>query len=118
MSDQSTVSPPLVDIDSITPDEELLAEVRKTRITTPFTRVLLVLIVLSVGFLAGALVDRWQRPASSSAAAAPLPPPVSASADQPRIVLRASADAWVQVRDRSGPVLLNRILHAGDTWTV
>jgi len=70
MSDQSTVSPPLVDIDSITPDEELLAEVRKTRITTPFTRVLLVLIVLSVGFLAGALVDRWQRPASSSAASA------------------------------------------------
>jgi cytoskeleton protein RodZ len=54
----------------------------------------------------------------SSAAAAPLPPPVSASADQPRIVLRASADAWVQVRDRSGPVLLNRILHAGDTWDV
>jgi cytoskeleton protein RodZ len=54
----------------------------------------------------------------SSAAAAPLPPPVSASADQPRIVLRASADAWVQVRDRSGPVLLNRVLHAGDTWDV
>ena len=52
----------------------------------------------------------------SSAAAAPLPPPIAASADQPRIVLRASADAWVQVRDRSGPVLLNRILHAGDTW--
>jgi hypothetical protein len=70
MSDQSTVSPPLVDIDSITPDEELLAEVRKTRITTPFTRVLLVLLVLSVGFLAGALVDRWQRPASSSATSA------------------------------------------------
>jgi cytoskeleton protein RodZ len=54
----------------------------------------------------------------SSAAAAPLPPPVSASTDQPRIVLRANADAWVQVRDRSGPVLLNRILHAGDTWDV
>ena len=52
------------------------------------------------------------------AAAAPLPPPIAASADQPRIVLRASADAWVQVRDRSGPVLLNRILHAGDTWDV
>ena len=61
------MSTPLVDIDEITPDESLLAEVRKTRITTPATRVLLVLIVLSAGFLGGALVDRWQRPTSSSA---------------------------------------------------
>lgn len=57
---------PLVDIDEIEPDQSLLADLRKTRITTPFTRVLLVLIVLSVGFLGGALVDRWQRPSSSS----------------------------------------------------
>ena len=57
---------PLVDIDEIEPDQSLLADLRRTRITTPFTRVLLVLIVLSVGFLAGALVDRWQRPSSSS----------------------------------------------------
>jgi cytoskeleton protein RodZ len=48
----------------------------------------------------------------SSAAAAALP------ADQPRIMLRANADAWLQVRDRSGPVLLSRILHAGETWAV
>lgn len=41
-----------------------------------------------------------------------------AATDQPRVVLRASADAWVQVRDKSGQVLLNRILHAGDTWPV
>jgi len=60
------VTTPLVDIDDIEPDESLLAEVHKTRITTPFTRVLLVLIVLSVGFLGGALVDRWQRDSSSS----------------------------------------------------
>ena len=33
-------------------------------------------------------------------------------------MLRANADAWVQVRDRSGSVLLNRILHAGETWEV
>jgi len=56
---------PLVDIDQIEPDESLAADLRKTRVTTPFTRVLLVLIVLSVGFLGGALVDRWQRPSSS-----------------------------------------------------
>ena len=57
---------PLVDIDAIEPDASLLADLRKTRLTTPVTRVLLVLIVLSVGFLGGALVDRWQRPSSSS----------------------------------------------------
>lgn len=54
----------------------------------------------------------------TQAAAAPAPiamPPV----DQPRIVLRANADAWIQVRDRSGgTILLNRTLHAGDTWEV
>ena len=63
----------------------------------------------------------------SSAAAAgiePLPTPPTpwaadaAVPDQSRILIRASADAWVQVRDRAGGVLLNRILHAGETWPV
>ncbi len=57
---------PLVDIDEIEPDQSLLTDVRKTRITTPATRALLVLLVLGVGFLGGALVDRWQRPSSSA----------------------------------------------------
>ncbi len=43
--------------------------------------------------------------------------PAEAS-DQPQVVLRANADAWVQVRDKAGQVLLNRILHAGDIWPV
>jgi hypothetical protein len=34
------------------------------------------------------------------------------------IVLRAKAESWVKVRDRSGQVLLQRVLHAGDTWSV
>ena len=49
------------------------------------------------------------------------PPEVAAPpapSDQSRILLRANADAWVQVRDRAGPVLLSRILHAGETWAV
>jgi cytoskeleton protein RodZ len=57
----------------------------------------------------------------SSAAAAAVPPPPAAAPPQPdqsRITLRANADAWIQVRDRAGPVLLTRILHAGDTWEV
>lgn len=65
---------------------------------------------------------------SSAAAAMPIPMPVpppdtpagaaAANPDDSRIVLRARADAWLQVRDRAGPVLLNRILRAGETWPV
>jgi cytoskeleton protein RodZ len=58
----------------------------------------------------------------SSAAAASVTPAVASApstrSDQVRIVLRASADAWMQVRDRAGPVLLTRTLHPGDTWEV
>ncbi len=35
-----------------------------------------------------------------------------------RIVLRAKAEAWIQVRDRQGQVLLNRVLRTGETWPV
>lgn len=58
----------------------------------------------------------------SQAAAATTMPPLSVTspppADQPRIVLSANADAWLLVRDKSGQVLLNRVLHAGETWSV
>lgn len=60
----------------------------------------------------------------SSAAAAPvsaqsaLALQSAAMPDQSRIVLRASADSWIQVRDRAGTVLLNRILKPGETWPV
>jgi cytoskeleton protein RodZ len=60
-------------------------------------------------------------PSSAAAAVTPLPaqstPPQDA-ADPSRILLRANADAWIQVRDRGGNVLFNRILHAGETWPV
>jgi cytoskeleton protein RodZ len=57
----------------------------------------------------------------TSAAAAPIPPisvaqPAGAVTDQ--IEIQATADAWLEVRDANGNVLLNRILHSGDTWTV
>ena len=41
-----------------------------------------------------------------------------ASPDGSRITLRARSDAWVQVRDRLGPVLLNRVMRSGETWAV
>lgn len=63
--------------------------------------------------------------AQNSVPAAASAPPVATPANSaaapnapPQVVLRATADAWVQVRNKSGQVLLNRILHAGDTWQV
>src|SRR3546814_7028276 len=35
-----------------------------------------------------------------------------------RIVLRAHQDAWVQVRDREGNLLLTRVLRVGDSYQV
>jgi cytoskeleton protein RodZ len=44
--------------------------------------------------------------------------PPAASPDRPRIVLSANENAWLQVRDRSGQILLNRVLHPGEFWPV
>ncbi|MBS0642523.1 MAG: DUF4115 domain-containing protein [Proteobacteria bacterium] len=59
----------------------------------------------------------------SSAAAAlvrdPVPQPEpSPASDKGRLVLRATADAWIQVKDRGGALLLNRVLKAGESWAV
>jgi cytoskeleton protein RodZ len=35
-----------------------------------------------------------------------------------RIVIRATADAWVTVKQTSGPPVFNKLLHAGDSWPV
>jgi cytoskeleton protein RodZ len=60
------------------------------------------------------------RPVDGLPAAGPAPvsATVAPAADAARIVLRASADAWVMVKDRAGAVLLNRTLKAGETWPV
>ena len=47
-------------------------------------------------------------------AAAASPPP----ADVSRVTLKFRADAYVQVREKGGPVLLNRVMRAGETWPV
>jgi cytoskeleton protein RodZ len=57
-------------------------------------------------------------PTSAAAAVMPAPSAASGAPDQSRILVRATADAWVQVRDRTGAVLLSRTLHAGESWTV
>ncbi|WP_431268400.1 helix-turn-helix domain-containing protein [Dankookia sp. P2] len=49
-------------------------------------------------------------------AAAPTPP---LSAAEGRILLRAKAEAWIQVRERqAGSVLVNRVLRPGESWQV
>jgi cytoskeleton protein RodZ len=57
-------------------------------------------------------------PEPQPVAARPEPPPAPA-AEAPRIELRARAESWVQIRDpRSGQVVLNRLLRAGETAAV
>ena len=63
------------------------------------------------------------QPISPSSAAAalvrdPATDALTQDTDKGRILLRATADAWIQVKDRSGNLLLNRILKAGETWPV
>ncbi|RMI19942.1 helix-turn-helix domain-containing protein [Pseudoroseomonas wenyumeiae] len=63
-------------------------------------------------------------PAPGAAPAAPTPPPVAAAPAEPpapanRIVLRATQEAWVQIRDtRNGTVVLSRILQPRETYEV
>ena len=54
-------------------------------------------------------------PAASAAAPATAPPSAPGAG---RIVLRASANSWMQVREKQGSVLLNRVLRPGETWPV
>jgi cytoskeleton protein RodZ len=57
-------------------------------------------------------------------AAAPLTPPTPAPAPAvagppgPRIVLKATADVWLTIKQKNGPALLNKLLHAGDSFAV
>lgn len=61
----------------------------------------------------------------SSAAAAPVNPLPGAGVavtepqpDQSRVLIRATADAWIQVRERGGAILLNRVLKPAEVWAV
>ena len=77
------------------------------------------------GSLSSALVAPTPELAAPAALAplSALPPATPAATITPaladdRIVLRFTADAWVQVKERRGPVLLNRVMRTGDTWPV
>ena len=57
-------------------------------------------------------------PPAAQAPVAQPPPPPPPLVETSRIVLRAKSDAWMQVREKQGPVLLNRVLRSGETWPV
>ena len=70
-----------------------------------------------------ATVPRVVAPAPAAPEPAPAPEaPLAAAApprpEEGRVVLRAKAEAWVQVRERpGGPILVNRVLRPGESWT-
>ena len=67
-------------------------------------------------------------PAPAAIATAPPPPipvpvpvpttPPAPAADASRVMLRMKADSYIQVREKQGPVLLNRVMRTGETWPV
>lgn len=58
-------------------------------------------------------------PFPAPATPAPTAPAAAPAAAAPRLLLRASQPAWVQVRDpRNGQVLVNQTLRPGETWEV
>jgi cytoskeleton protein RodZ len=70
---------------------------------------------------AGQTVPDHTAPSVSDTSAQPARPlPISppATAAIGRIIIKANADAWLTVKQKGGPPLLNKLMHAGDTWTV
>ena len=55
------------------------------------------------------------QPVITAPAAPASPPPTP---DSSRVLLRFKADAYIQVRERQGAVLLNRVMRNGETWPV
>jgi cytoskeleton protein RodZ len=96
---------PVADAAATVASRIVLAEPEaETRPTSP---------VMAISPTSAAAAQLPPRSADGSPAAGLLP---TLAVD--RIVLRANADAWLMVKDRSGAILLNRTLKAGETWPV
>lgn len=61
-----------------------------------------------------AVVMKVAPPAATPPAAAPQ----VVSPAGTRVVLKATADAWVTVKQKDGPALFNKLMHAGDSFEV
>ena len=55
-------------------------------------------------------------PADGAQGAAAPPGLAAAQPSGTRVVVRATADAWVTVKQKSGPPLLNKLMHTGESW--
>ncbi len=60
-------------------------------------------------------------PAPVAVPAAPVPVPIPVTPpptpmDASRVMLRMKADSYIQVREKQGQVLLNRVMRTGETW--
>jgi cytoskeleton protein RodZ len=53
--------------------------------------------------------------ASPTTQTAPQPAPPTPGTS--RIVVKVTADAWLTVKPTTGPAVLNKMMHAGDTWS-
>lgn len=56
------------------------------------------------------------QPPETAPQSTPVPNAVPEPSNDDGMTLNASADAWVQVRDQSGNIVLNRVLKAGESW--
>jgi cytoskeleton protein RodZ len=57
-------------------------------------------------------------PVAPAATPQAAPPPASTEPPGTRIVVKATADVWLTVKQKGGPALLNKLLHAGDSFPV
>ncbi len=58
------------------------------------------------------------QPGSAAAAIPTAAQDAAMKAATPGLVVLATADAWIQVRDATGAVVFSHLLHAGDSWPV
>jgi cytoskeleton protein RodZ len=65
-------------------------------------------------------VTATAQPAPTPSATAPsiTPSQPAAAPAGTRIVIKATADAWITVKQKAGPALLNKLMHAGDVFAV
>lgn len=58
------------------------------------------------------------QPSTSSDVKPPLASKQYGDTESPRILIKATADSWVQIRDAGGSIVFSRILRTGDTYGV
>jgi hypothetical protein len=57
-------------------------------------------------------------PTAAASPSATSAPPAPDLASPSRVVLRASEDCWIEIRDNSGQIVASRLMHKGDAFPV